>query len=81
MARFNAGNCLPEMKLVETVILNWRRPKNILAIVQALRRQAVPTTITLIDCHEEERYALPAEIARKVDRIHRQSPYCGALNR
>ncbi len=66
---------------VEAVLINWKRPENVVAIVDALARQSVPCTITLCDCHPEPRFALPPEALRNVDRVYRLTHNLGAYSR
>jgi len=69
------------MKLVETVIINWRRPHNVKKIVQALAEQTVPVTITICDCHNEEQYALDPATLSMADRVYRWTHNVGAYSR
>lgn len=66
---------------VETVVINWKRPRNVTQIVSALRRQSEPTTITLIDCHPDWRYRLPRATLRQADRVYRLHRNLGSFNR
>ena len=69
------------MNVVETVIINWKRPANIEKIITALRSQTVPCTVTLCDCHPSAEYALSAPTLEKVDRIYRWKHNLGAYSR
>jgi hypothetical protein len=66
---------------VEAVIINWRRPANVAAIVRALRDQSAPCTITICDCHESAEFELPPEVATSADRIYRWAHNFGSFNR
>ena len=46
---------------VEAVVINWKRPDNVAAIVQALKRQTMPCTVTVCDCHDSDEFSLPSE--------------------
>lgn len=64
---------------VEVVIINWRRPANVTKILDALKAQSHPCTITVCDCAEQG-FHLPPETLVKID-----NRYCfgnhGAFNR
>lgn len=67
--------------LVEIVIVHWRRSWNVRNIVPAARRQTLPVKVTLIDAHEEEKYALPAETLEQCDTVFRLAHNYGGWNR
>ena len=69
------------MNVIEVVLINWKRPKNIGIIIQALRDQTIPCTITLCDCHPSKEYALPASVIKRVDRVYRWKHNLGAYSR
>ena len=69
------------MNAIEVVLINWKRPANIGKIVQALRYQTIPCTITLCDCHPSEEYALPVSVIQDVDRVYRWEHNLGAYSR
>lgn len=66
---------------VEAVVINWKRPRNVAKIVDALRRQSVRPTITIVDCHPDWRYRLPRFTLAKADRVYRQHRNLGSFNR
>ena len=66
---------------VEAVVINWRRPHNVTAIVSALRRQTVPCTITVCDCHDSPEFKLPPETFSAIDRVYRWKHNLGAFSR
>lgn len=66
------------MNLIETVIINWKRPANIVSIIDALKHQN--TTITIIDCPVESDY-LPNNIKNKVDKYIVLDKNYGSYNR
>lgn len=67
--------------LVEIVIINWRRPWNVKDLVPAARKQSIPVKVTVIDAHEEEKYALPAETLEQCDTAFRLAHNYGGWNR
>lgn len=66
---------------VEAVVINWKRPRNVAKIVDALRRQSVRPTVTIVDCHQDWRYRLPRLTLAKADRVYRQHRNLGSFNR
>lgn len=66
---------------VETVVINWRRPRNVAAIVRQLKRQSLPCTVTVCDCHQQPEYALPPEAFPFIDRLYRWEHNLGAFSR
>ena len=66
---------------VEVVVINWKRPDNVTAIVQALRDQSVPCTITICDCHDSAEFELSTEAEISADRIYRWEHNLGAFSR
>jgi GT2 family glycosyltransferase len=69
------------MHFVEAVIINWKRPQNVKQIVQALKQQTVPVTITVCDCHPEPSFSLDEETIHLVDRVYRWTHNLGAYSR
>jgi hypothetical protein len=69
------------MNLVETVLINWKRPKNVAQIVSALQSQTEPCTITVCDCHPSAEFALDDKTISSIDRLYRWSHNCGAFSR
>jgi hypothetical protein len=68
------------MNQVEVVVTNWRRPQNIVKILEAFRNQSVPCTLSVVDAGGEE-YRLPAEAREMADNIYTMSQNYGAYNR
>lgn len=66
---------------VEAVIINWKRPHNVAQIVQALRKQSVPCTITVCDCHDSPEFALSAKTLSGVDRVYSWTNNLGSFSR
>ena len=66
---------------VEVVVINWKRPANVAAIVRALRDQSVPCTITICDCHDAAEFELPPEANTTADRVYRWAHNFGSFNR
>lgn len=69
------------MNQIEVVIINWRRPKNVEKIIAALKKQTVPCTITVCDCHVGYRYSLSRAALNLSDRIYRWKHNLGAFSR
>lgn len=69
------------MNSIEVVVTNWKRPGNYEQIVQALREQTIPCTITICDCHHSEEFALPEKVVNNVDRLYRWGHNLGGYNR
>ena len=67
--------------LVEAVVINWKRPRNVAAIVAALRRQTIPCTITVCDCHDSPEFRLPLDAIPAIDRIYKWKHNLGAFSR
>jgi hypothetical protein len=67
--------------LVEAVVINWKRPRNVAAIVAALRQQTIPCTITVCDCHDSPEFQLPLDAIPAIDRIYRWTHNLGAFSR
>lgn len=74
------GNC-NDMNLIEVVIINWKRPRNVERIIDALREQTIPCTITICDNHPDPEFALSPEALDKADRIYRWKHNLGAYSR
>lgn len=68
---------LPE---VEVVIAYWKRPDNILPILNAFRNQTIPCQITVFDASPEG-FELPAEALPLIDTLYRCNRNRGAFNR
>lgn len=68
-------------KLVEVVITNWKRPNNVIKIINSLRSQTVPVTITICDGHDSEKFELDSSIIRNTDRIITLNNNYGPFNR
>jgi hypothetical protein len=66
---------------VEVILINWKRPGNIIEIVRGLRNQTRPCTITICDCHPTQTFALPSSIRDDVDRIYRWQHNTGPYSR
>ncbi len=66
---------------VEVVLINWKRPDNVSAIVDALILQTVPCTITVCDCHPSREFALAPVTLSKIDRVYRWTHNLGAYSR
>lgn len=69
------------MHLVEAVLINWKRPSNVKRIVQALKNQTIPVTITICDCNPDPLFSLDEETISMVDRIYRWTHNLGAFSR
>lgn len=69
------------MNSIEVVITNWKRPQNYEKILESLRAQTIPCTITICDCHPSEKYALPARVLSESDRVFRWEHNLGGYNR
>lgn len=68
-------------KLVEVVITHWKRPNNVIKIINSLRLQTVPITITICDGHDSEKFKLDSWIIHNVDRIITLNNNYGPFNR
>lgn len=66
---------------VEVVVINWKRPENVAAVVQALRDQTAPCTITICDCHDSPEFELPMQARLAADRVYRWEHNLGSFNR
>jgi hypothetical protein len=66
---------------VEAVVINWKRPDNVAAIVQALKRQTMPCTVTVCDCHDSDEFSLPSRALPYIDRIYRWRHNLGSYSR
>jgi hypothetical protein len=68
-------------RLVEAVVINWKRPRNVAAILSALRRQTFPCTVTVCDCHDAPEFALAPAALASADRVYRWQHNTGAFSR
>jgi hypothetical protein len=66
---------------VEAVVINWKRPDNVAKIVRTLKRQTMPCTVTVCDCHDSEEFSLPSRAMPYIDRIYRWRHNFGSYNR
>lgn len=66
---------------VEVVVINWKRPSNVGEIVSALRRQTIPCTITICDCHNSPEFKLPPSVLDSSDRVYHWKHNLGAFSR
>ncbi|WP_371750460.1 hypothetical protein OG302_42825 [Streptomyces sp. NBC_01283] len=71
----------PNKNRVEVVIINWKRPSNVVEIVSALRRQTVPCTVTICDCHNSPEFQLPFSTLSSSDRVYRWEHNLGSFSR
>lgn len=62
---------------VECVIVNWKRKNNIPLIVEAMRSQSVPCTVTVIDNASDDIDAVDEGVSRSVEKYFRikEHPY------
>lgn len=67
--------------MVEVIIINWKRPKNVAKIVDALLDQTVPCIITVYDCSPSEEFHLDNVTRSKVNRVFQSSFNNGGFNR
>jgi hypothetical protein len=72
---------MQKQPLIEAVIINWKRPENVALIVEALRNQTVPCTITICDCHLSPEFSLDDKTRSMADRIYRWEHNLGAFSR
>jgi hypothetical protein len=72
---------MQNLPLIEAVIINWKRPENVALIVEALRNQTVPCTITICDCHPSPEFSLDEKTRSMVDRVYRWEHNLGAFSR
>lgn len=63
------------------MIINWKRPRNVEAIISALQDQSVACDITLCDCHPEPEYAIRDSVIDSVRRVFRWNQNLGAYSR
>jgi Glycosyl transferase family 8 len=66
---------------VEVVVINYKRPDNVAEIVRTLKRQTMPCTVTVCDCHDSEEFSLPSRALPYIDRIYRWRHNFGSYNR
>jgi hypothetical protein len=66
---------------VEVVIINWKRPRNVDIIVDALRDQTIPCTITICDCHQSPEFELKHDTLSSADRVYRWPHNLGSFSR
>jgi len=71
----------PHGHQVEAVIINWKRPQNVADIVRALKRQTVPCTVTVCDCHNSAEFRLPSESLAYIDRLYQWRHNLGSFSR
>jgi hypothetical protein len=76
----SAATPAPENQ-VEVVIINWKRPRNVTTIVDALREQTIPCTITICDCHQSAEFELTPNTLSSADRVYRWEHNLGSFNR
>jgi len=69
------------MNKVEAVIINWKRPGNVARIVDALREQSTPCTVTVCDTHLDSQYSLSRETLATADRVYRWGHNTGPYSR
>jgi hypothetical protein len=69
------------MNKVETVIINWKRPGNVEWVVDALRAQSMPCTVTICDTHLDDAFALSTPTLDKADRVYRWGHNTGPYSR
>ena len=73
------GPALP-VTAVDAVVVHHRRPRNVVRIVEALREQSLPVTVTVVDAGGLAG-PLPADAARAADRVVTLSRNEGPFNR
>ena len=66
---------------VEVVVINYKRPDNVAEIVRTLKRQTMPCTVTVCDCHDSDEFSLPSRALPYIDRIYRWGHNLGAYSR
>lgn len=66
---------------VEAILINYRRPENVVRQIAALRAQTVACMITLCDVHPTPECALPESAVAAVDRHYRWEHNLGCFNR
>jgi hypothetical protein len=69
------------MNKVEAVVINWKRPGNIEKIVDALRTQSTPCTVTVCDTHLRDEFALSPTTLAGADRVYRWGHNTGPYSR
>ncbi|OHV35665.1 glycosyltransferase family 2 protein [Pseudofrankia sp. EUN1h] len=69
------------MNKVETVVINWKRPGNVERVVNALRAQSTPCTVTVCDTHLDDQYALSTSVLDNADRVYRWGHNTGPYSR
>jgi hypothetical protein len=50
-------------------LINWRRPRNIPIILEALRAQSVTVHVSLVECAPGTEWELPASVAARFDSV------------
>lgn len=65
---------------IQVIIVNWRRPKNIPAIIEAFRKQSIPCAITVCDVGGDG-FCLSAETLRAADDAFVWDRNYGSFNR
>jgi predicted O-methyltransferase YrrM len=66
---------------VEAIVVNYKRPRNVLRIVAALRDQSEPCDVTLIDAAAGAEFALDQEAHEAADRVFSLDHNFGPYNR
>jgi hypothetical protein len=69
------------MNKVEAVVINWKRPGNVERIVDALRAQSTPCTVTVCDTHLDDQYTLSPSTLSDADRVYRWGHNTGPYSR
>lgn len=76
---------VPEQKKrkndIEVVLINWKRPKNVEKIVESLRNQTIPITITICDCNPSKEFELSEKTRSVIDRLFSWKHNLGGFNR
>jgi FkbM family methyltransferase len=70
-----------EARRVEVVLINYKRPANVRAIVKAFREQTVPCDIALIDAAADQEFQLDKEVLDNVDVVYRCNKNFGPFDR
>lgn len=69
------------MHRIQAIVINWKRPDNVVVIVHALRMQTIPCRLILCDNHPSDEFALPASTLEKVDDVFRWKTNLGPPSR
>jgi hypothetical protein len=68
--------------MVDAVVINWKRPQNVLRIIGALRAQSVNCVITICDAAQRgSEWELPPAARDQVDTVYHFSRDYGSLTR